>query len=343
MQIRAETASLRLAETFTIARGSSDVEEVVQVALEHEGVTGYGEGAPVDYWGETTASLAAFVETEAAALVGADPFALEAIGDRLREVVGQQGAKMALDGALHDWLGKRLGQPVWRLLGLTPQIPATSFTLGIDTVEATAAKARRSWQYQVLKIKVGGPGDLERLEAVRAASDARIRIDGNEGWTFDTAREMLPHLLRLGVEYVEEPFPAADIDSYMRYRELPERLPVYIDEGCKDSRSIPRIATYAEGINIKLAKAGGIREALRMVHVARAHGLGVMIGCMIESQLGISQSCQVAPLVDHVDLDGHLLIADQPWVGLGFSQGCIQLSGAPGLGVRPAAPTEEGA
>jgi L-alanine-DL-glutamate epimerase-like enolase superfamily enzyme len=245
---------------------------------------------------------------------------------------------MALDGALHDWLGRRVGQPLHRLLGTDRLTPPTSFTIGIDTVEGTADRTRRATGFRVLKVKVGAPADLERLRAVRAQTDARIRIDGNEGWDLATARELTPELLELGVEFVEQPFPAADRDSFHAYRALEPRLPVIIDEGCKDLSSVAEIATYADGINIKLAKCGGIREALRMVHAARALRLQVMFGCMIESELGIAQAAQLGSLADHIDLDGHLLVASRPFSGLGLEDGRLVLSGRPGLGIEPEGP-----
>ena len=336
MELRARKVSLTLAEVFTISRQSRDVEEVVQVELEHDGLIGYGEGAPVDYWGETPESLLAFVQDEAPKLIGGDPFALEYISERMAARPGEQGAKQAVDGALHDWLGKRLGCPVWRLLGLAPTSPATSYTIGIDSIPGTVDRTRRAAGYRFLKVKVGGAQDLARLEAVRDNSDAVIRIDGNEGWTLETARELMPRLIELGVEFVEQPFPVADIDSYLALRELEPRIPVIIDEGCRDLADVAPVAGYADGINIKLAKTGGIREALRMVHAARALGLQVMLGCMIESELGIAQAAQIASLVDHVDLDGHLLITTRPFTGLDFRDGGVVASADLGLGVRPA-------
>jgi L-alanine-DL-glutamate epimerase-like enolase superfamily enzyme len=333
--------TLHLAHTFTIARSSVDTEQVCTVRLDHDGITAFGEGAPVSYWGETATGIAAAIDAEGAALIGFDPLALQDVCDRLRGWDGPQGAKMALDGAVHDWFGKRLGQPVWRLLGVRRTTPPTSFTIGIASVEHTVEKVRAAPGFEVYKVKVGGPADLERLEAIRAVTAARLRIDGNEGWTLGTARDLLPALRRLGVEFVEQPFPAADLDSYHRYRELPDRLPVLVDEGCKDLATVPATAGYADGIVIKLSKSGGIREAHRMVHTARALGLQVMVGCMIESQLGIAQGAQLAPLADHVDLDGHLLITGSPFTGLGLTGGRLVLPDRSGLGVVPAptAPT----
>jgi L-alanine-DL-glutamate epimerase-like enolase superfamily enzyme len=280
--------------------------------------------------------MAGAVAAEGAALLGADLRDLEGIARRLRAWDGPQGAKMALDGAAHDWVGRRYGLPVWRLLGLDGVGPPTSFTLGIATVEDTVARVRRAPGFAAYKVKVGGPDDLERLAAVRSVTDARLRIDGNEGWTLDGVRELLPRLRELGVELIEQPFPAADLDAFARYRELPDRLPVFVDEGCRDLASVPQVAGYADGVVVKLAKSGGIREAHRMLCAAAALDLRMMIGCMIESQLGIAQAAQLAPLVELVDLDGHLLIADEPFTGLGLVDGRVELPDAPGLGVRPA-------
>jgi L-alanine-DL-glutamate epimerase-like enolase superfamily enzyme len=330
--IRAATHVLALRETFQIARGAADEETVVALEIERDGIVGRGEGAPVDYWGETPDGIVEALEAEADGVIGDDPFAAL---ERVKGWDGPQGAKMALDGALHDWIGRRVGQPTWRLLGTARITPPTSYTIGIDTVEGTADRTRRATGYEVLKIKVGGASDLERLRAVREQTAARLRIDGNEGWTLGTARELTPELIELGVEFVEQPFPADDLESFHAYRELEQRLPVYIDEGCKDLASVAPIAQYADGIVIKLSKCGGIREGLRMIHASRALGLGVMLGCMIESELGISAAAQLGSLADHIDLDGHLLISSQPYAGLGFGDGRLVLSEGPGLGVEP--------
>ncbi len=246
-------------------------------------------------------------------------------------------ARPLLDGALHDWIGKRLGVPLWRLLGLSPRAPHTSFTIGIDTVEGTRDRVRRALEFRALKVKVGGAEDLERLEAVRAeAPDATIRVDANEGWTLDAARDLMPELIRLGVEFVEQPFPAADTDSFNALKDLHPRLPVILDEGCQNLADVGPAAAYADGVNVKLAKSGGVREAVRMIHAARALGLHVMLGCMVESQLGVAPAAAIASLADWVDLDGHLLLAEQPFTGLRFEDGRVLPSAEPGLGVAPA-------
>jgi L-Ala-D/L-Glu epimerase / N-acetyl-D-glutamate racemase len=336
VELRPSTASYALAEEFGIARGSRTTQSVVQVELEHDGVVGRGEASPVYYRGESIQSALDFLTSAAPPLVGDDPFALEDIEDRLEDVDGEAAGKAALDAALHDWIGRRLGVPLWRLLGLSPEAPATSFTISIDSVEGTRDRTRRAGRFRALKVKVGGNEDLERLEAVRAESDAPLRVDANEGWTLESARELMPELIRLGVEFVEQPFPAEDVESFLALAELDPRLPVIVDEGCQDLRDVAPAAAYADGINVKLAKSGGVREAVRMIHAARALDLRVMLGCMVESQLGIAPAAAIASLADWVDLDGHLLLADEPFTGLRFEDGRVLPSAAPGLGVAAA-------
>ena len=337
MELRVTRSTLELAAAFGIARGSRTNQTVVQVELEHDGITGRGEASAVYYRGESIDAVVEFLGETAPPLVGEDPFALEDIEERLEDVDGLTGGKAALDGALHDWIGKRLGVPLWRLLGLSPVAPHTSFTIGIDTIEGTRERVRQAREFRSLKVKVGGAEDLERLEAVREESpEAAIRVDANEGWTLDSARDLMPELIRLGVEFVEQPFPAADIDSFKALKDLHPRLPVIVDEGCQNLTDVAPAAAYADGINVKLAKSGGVREAVRMIHAARALGLHVMIGCMVESQLGVAPAAALASLADWVDLDGHLLLADQPFTGLRFEDGRVLPSAEPGLGVAPA-------
>jgi L-alanine-DL-glutamate epimerase-like enolase superfamily enzyme len=336
VELRTRIVSLTLAEEFAISRASRSTQEVVQLELEQAGIVGAGESAPVYYRGESAESAAEFLSEEAPALAGDDPFALEAIGQRVEDVDGQAAGKAALDGALHDWIGRRLGVPLWRLLGLSPEAPPTSFSIGFDSVDGTRDRVRRAREFRSLKVKVGGAEDLARLEAVREESQAPLRVDANEGWTLESARELMPELIRLGVEFVEQPFPAGDLDSFNALKELHPRLPVIVDEGCHDLADVAPVAGYADGINVKLAKSGGVREAVRMIHAARALDLHVMVGCMVESQLGVAPAAALASLADWVDLDGHLLLADQPFTGLRFEDGRVLPGGEPGLGVAPA-------
>jgi L-Ala-D/L-Glu epimerase len=333
MRVTARIVELELAETFTISRSSQDVAEVVQVELEHEGERGFGEAAPAERYGESAASAEAFVEQHAA-LVGDDPFALAEVEDRLAKLPGEQAAKAALDAALHDLQGKLLGLPVWRLLGLKADGPPTSYTVVLaDPDEMARRAARDAGRFQRLKLKLGGRDglDADRVRAVRAATELPLQVDVNEAWSLDEALEALPVLSQLGVEYCEQPLPAGDPGGAELKRRSP--IPIYVDEDCHTLGDVAACAELAHGINIKLAKSGGIREALRMIHAARALGLGVMLGCMLESGLGIAAGAQIASLCDHVDLDGNLLLRADPWPGVRFDNGRQLPSNAPGLGV----------
>jgi L-alanine-DL-glutamate epimerase-like enolase superfamily enzyme len=338
MEIASGVRTLTLSETFTIARGSTDTEQVVWAEIRHGGHVGRGEGAPDDRYGESVEAARAFIDGSAEAL-GDDPLALEAIEARLRARSGSVVGCCAVECALHDLAGKLIGQPTWRLLGLADRTPETSYTIGIDSITGTADRARRASEagYRRLKVKLGGEGDLERLEAIRAVCDLPLRVDANEGWTLAEARQLIPALVGLGVELIEQPFPAGERDAFRELRALSSGIPLVVDEGCHTLADVADVASYADGVNLKLAKTGGIREAVRMVHAARALGLVVMLGCMIESSLGISAAGQFASLCDFVDLDGHLLISDDPAEGLGLEDGRIVLSRRPGLGVEPLA------
>lgn len=338
MEISSGVRALTLAETFTIARGSTDTEEVVWAEIAHGGQIGRGEGAPDDRYGESVEAARSFIDSAGDAL-GDDPLALEAIEARLRARGGSVVGCCAVECALHDLAGKLIGQPTWRLLGLADRTPETSYTIGIDSIEGTADRARRASEagYRRLKVKLGGEADLERLEAIRSVCDLPLRVDANEGWDVAQARDLLPALVGLGVELIEQPFPAGERDAFRELRAVGSGIPLVVDEGCHTLRDVADVATYADGVNLKLAKTGGIREAVRMVHAARALGLVVMLGCMIESSLGISAAGQFASLCDFVDLDGHLLISDDPTEGLGLEDGRIVLSQRPGLGVEPLA------
>jgi L-alanine-DL-glutamate epimerase-like enolase superfamily enzyme len=333
VQVSAEIVQLRLAETFVIAREAQDVAEVVQVSIGHEGLDGRGEAAPIERYDETAASALAFV-TEHGHLVGDDPFALEEIEARLRELPGEQAAKSALDAALHDLQGKLLGIPAWRLLGMPRVGPPTSFTVWLGDPDDMARRAERvAPRFRRLKLKLGGGDglDVERVAAVRSVTELPLQVDVNEWWSLDEALDALPRLAALGVEYCEQPLRAGDDGGRDLKRRAP--LPIFVDEDCHVLADVAACAGIAHGVNIKLAKSGGIREAVRIAHAARALGLGVMLGCMVESGLGIAAGCCVAPLCDHVDLDGNLLLAEDPAPGVQLVDGVQVPSEGPGLGV----------
>lgn len=336
MRLHARTYTLEYLEPFVISRSADTSSQVVQVAIEHDGVVGFGEGAPDEHYGEGPAGARDWILEHVEPLLGDDPFATEAILGRLAQLPGQMAAKCAVDGALHDLTGKLCGQPLWRILGLDRTPPPTSYTISIDTLEGTADRAARAASYKALKIKVGGPGDLERVRIVRdAAPLALIRVDANEAWTVESTRELVPELVSLGVELVEQPLPAADRDGYAELHADGLPIPIVVDESCHTLADVAPAGQLADGINIKLTKSGGIREALRMIHAARALDLRVMLGCMNESTLGIAGAAQISPLVDVVDLDGHLLNANDSHTGLGFADGRVLPGDGPGLGVDP--------
>ncbi len=333
MEIEARIVRLQLAETFVIARDATDYADVVHVALSHEGTTGYGEAAPVARYDESADSAARFVE-ESSELLGDDPFALEEIGSRLAARPGEQAAKSAVDAALHDLQGKLLGVPGYRLLGLPRSGPPTSWTVWLGDPDDMARRAEKAApSFRRLKLKLGGGDslDVERVRAVRGVTGLPLQVDVNEAWSFDEAADALRELAELGVEYCEQPLRAGDEGGVALRDRSP--VPIYVDEDCHVLADVASCARIAHGINIKLAKSGGIREAVRMAHAARALGLGVMLGCMLESGLGIAAGCCVAPLCDHVDLDGNLLLREDPCPGVEFVDGIQMPAAAPGLGV----------
>ena len=339
MELSTRIVSLDLAETFTIARGSQDVADVVEIEIKHGDVSGFGEATPQDVYDESIESAKAYAEAVAPDL-GDDPFALEVIMERLPPT--QFAAWAAIDAALHDLCGKLLGEPVWRLLGLERTGPPTAFTIGLadpDTMARKAEDVDSGGRFKRLKLKLGGPDglDVERVRAVRGVTEVPLQVDVNEYWTYEEALEALPQLEELGVEYCEQPLRHGDDDGTKLKAASP--IPIFVDEDCHTLKDVAECAGIAHGINIKLAKSGGIREAVRMAHTARALGLGVMLGCMIESGLGIAPGAAIASLCDYIDLDGNLLLADDPWPGVELVDGVQTPSEEPGLGVRQAVPS----
>jgi L-alanine-DL-glutamate epimerase-like enolase superfamily enzyme len=334
VQLRAWAETLELAETFTISRESRDTVEVVQVELRAGDQTGFGEGAPQERYGESAASALAYL-AEVEGALGDDPFALDEIESRLPP--REYAARSAIDAALHDLQGKLTGLPVWRLLGLRREGPPTSWTVWLGDPDDMARRAEAAApRFERLKLKLGGRDglDVKRVRAVRGATDRPLQVDVNEYWTLAEALDALPELARLGVQYCEQPLPAGDSGGTELKRRSP--IPIYVDEDCHTLADVAGCAAIAHGINLKLAKSGGIREAVRMAQAARALGLEVMLGCMIESGLGISPGAQIASLCDHVDLDGNLLLAHDPWPGIEFRGGVQRPSDQPGLGVARA-------
>jgi L-alanine-DL-glutamate epimerase-like enolase superfamily enzyme len=335
LRMDVEVLKLRTKHPFIIARGGQSDHRTVWVRLtDAEGEEGWGEAAPSKFYGETVESVIAALEVYGT-MLPTDPFNLEDAERRWEiKLRGNGSARAALSAALHDLVGKRLGVPLYRLWGLDPCLaPRSTFTIGLDTPDRIKAKVREAEQFPILKVKLGTDQDVEILRAIREATDKEIRVDANCGWTVKRAIRMLPVLDEFGVTVLEQPLPPHDHDG-LAVISAQADIPVIADESCLTAVDIPPLVGKVDGINIKLAKCGSLREALRMIAVARAHGLMVMVGCMIESSLGITAAAHVTPLVDIVDLDGAALLADDPFVGAHIEGGQVTLPTGPGLGVR---------
>jgi L-alanine-DL-glutamate epimerase-like enolase superfamily enzyme len=340
MQLDVEILDLPTRHSFGIAREAARPRRDVWVRLrEADGLEGWGEAPATPYYGETAETVVALLPRlgDALAAAGDDPLALDRMEGALeRAVGGNPAAKVALSAALHDLVGKRVGLPVWRLWGLDPaSAPRSSFTIALDEPERVRERVREATGYPILKVKVGTPRDQEILRVIREeAPDKVVRVDANTGWTLKQALAALPLLVEHRVELVEQPLPAADLEG-LRLLRRRSPLPIVADESCRTLADVPRLAGAVDGINIKLAKCGSLREAVRMIHCARAHGMSVMLGCMVESTLGIAAAVQLAPLVDHVDLDGAALLASDPFRGPGLlADGRLRFNREPGLGVE---------
>ena len=335
LHLEAEVQDLRTKHPFIIARGGkSDYRTVVVKLKDGDGLEGWGEAAGISYYGETPETILAALQSYATALPET-PFDLETAERGFETLLkGNPSARAALSAALHDLVGKRLGIPVWKLWGLDPtKAPKSTFTIGLDTVEKMQAKVGEAEQYPILKIKLGTDRDISILQGLREVTKKELRVDANCGWSVKQAVQMLPVLEEFGVTVLEQPLDPRDIDGLGLIRRQAS-LPIIADESCLVAADIPRLVGNVDGINIKLAKCGSLREALRMIHVARANNMMVMVGCMIESSLAITAAAHVTPLVDIVDLDGAALLANDPFVGATITGGQVTLPEGPGLGVR---------
>jgi L-alanine-DL-glutamate epimerase-like enolase superfamily enzyme len=325
---------------FVIARGGSSEWKLVRVRLvDRDGVEGWGEAAPNRFYGETTETAVAALSKLAPVaerVLSRDAFALEELDAEMNAALRLNGSvKSAISAAAHDLVGKRLDVPLYRLWGLDPaRAPLSSFTIGIPATEKElVARVEEAEPYPVLKVKLGSDRDEEIIRAVRRAAPTKtLRVDANAAWTAKHALRMVDLLSELGVEFVEQPLPAHDLDGLRFVRER-SSLPIIADESCVVATDVAKLVGIVDGINIKLAKCGGVREALRMIATARSHGMMVMAGCMIESSLGISAAAHFAPLLDCADFDGAALLADDPYEGATIERGRIRIPDAPGLGV----------
>jgi L-alanine-DL-glutamate epimerase-like enolase superfamily enzyme len=330
LKLHWEPISLDLKTTFRVAHGASTQRHNVLVYLDD----GVGEAAAVPYYGETQPGIIEYLKSVPE--LGDDPFDLD--GVLAKRPAGSRAARAAIDEALHDLWGKKLGQPLYKLLGLNPMhVPLTCLTIGIDEPDVMAEQAKSSG-YPILKIKLGSEKDEAILAAIRKTTGAKLQADANAGWTREQALELIPRLAEYGLEFIEQPLPIDDVDGYFwlkeRLRAQKVHVPIFADETAKTSHDVVKLAGAVDGVVVKAMKAGGLREALKIIHTARAHDMQVMLGCMVESSVGVTAAAHLAPLCDYADLDGPLLIRNDPFRGLQYDGARFSLPEGPGLGVE---------
>ena len=339
MKLSYEIKQLNLRHTWTIARNSSNFKQNVFVRLEKDGIVGIGEAAPNVRYDETPESTVELIKKAIPLFAEADPFEFVQLGYDIQNLgKGQTAAKCALDIALMDWVGKALEAPLYRIWGLDPKkSPLTSFSIGIDTPEVMAQKTKEAAPYKILKVKVGKPNDEDFIRAVRSvAPDKPIRVDANEGWhDKEVAIKKIEWLVKNGIEFIEQPMPSHMMEETAWLRER-SPVPIIADEAVKSTKDIPKLAEAYDGINIKLMKSGGLQEAMRMIWLAKSMGMKIMIGCMIESSVAITAAAQMCSLIDYADLDGNLLISNDPFVGAKVIDGHVVVDNDPGIGVKEA-------
>ncbi len=329
MKLRWEAITLDLRTTFRVAHGASDQRHNVFVYLDD----GVGEAAAVPYYGETQEGIIEYLKSVPE--LGDDPFDMDAV--LAKRPPGSRAARSAIDEALHDLWGKKLGQPLYKLLGLNPKnIPLTSFTIGMDEPEIMAEQARASG-YPILKIKLGSEEDEARIKAIRKATNSRLRVDANAGWSRDQALRIIPRLAEYDLELIEQPLAAQDVEGYFwlkkNLREQKINVPIFADETAKNSQDVAKLAGAVDGVVVKTMKSEGMREALRMIHTARAHAMRIMLSCMVESSVGVTAAAHLAPLCDYADLDGPLLIKNDPYRGLTYDGAKMTLPDGAGIGL----------
>lgn len=330
MRIHHRVVDLKLVHPFKISRRAVDEYRQV-VSVEIGG--GMGEAPPARFYGETVETVGIALEILESGLDG-DLDAIQSVMAKLDSVLGgNYAAKSAIDMALHDRLGKALGLPLYRLWGLDPHaVPPTSYTIGLDEPEVMQQKIREASDYAILKVKLGTHQDIQIIRSLREVTDKPIYVDANTSWSTKEAVRKIRELTSLGVDIVEQPTAAHDLEGLKFIREHSD-IPIIADESVKRAADIPALSDCVDGINIKLVKCGGLLEAIRMINVARAHELRIMMGCMIESSLGITAAAHLTPLVDYVDLDSHMLISHDPYIGVTLKNGKLVLPNRPGIGV----------
>ena len=328
---------LQLRHTWTTTMSSSTYRETVHLAYARDGITGYGEGAPIVRYEEYPAQAKLALEAIADKIAAGDPARFDSFLAGIRRQLGehQHAAMAAVDIAVMDWVGKKLNVPLYEYFGLDPaDAPVTTFSIGIDTPEITKQKTLEAARYPVLKVKVGLKTDEETITAIRSVTKKPLRVDANEGWTDkDEAVRKINWLETQGVELIEQPMPAHMFEE-VKYVRSKVHLPIIADEACTSAALIPKLKEAYDGINVKLDKAGGILESYRWIKMTRALDMKVMLGCMISSSCSVTAAAHLSPLVDYADLDGNLLIGNDPFAGVTVDKGKLILPKGPGLGLR---------
>ena len=332
----ASVKRLKLRHTWTTTMSSSAYRDTIFVTVENDDVKGVGEGAPIVRYHENAEEGAKAITAITSSLDEANLWHSEKLMEKVsKQMQGQFAAKAALDIALMDWIGKKMNVPLYQLLGLDPgDAPVTTFSIGIDTPEITKQKVREAEAFPVLKIKVGLDTDEATIAAVRSVTQKPLRVDANEGWKDkEEAVRKINWLETQGVEFVEQPMPAEMVEE-TRWVRKRVHLPLIADEAAVNARAIPGLVDAYDGVNVKLDKCGGIQQALRMIYVAKSLGLKTMLGCMVSSSVSVTAAAHLSPLVDYADLDGNLLIANDPYSGVKVEKGKLILPDGPGLGVK---------
>jgi L-alanine-DL-glutamate epimerase-like enolase superfamily enzyme len=333
--IETSVTRLQLKHTWTTTMSSSQYRDTLVVRYTRDGVTGLGEGAPIVRYHEDARGAEAAIASLRDTLAAADPWQFAKIlAGVFQRVDGQWAAKSALSNALLDWVGQKLGVPLYRYFGLDAHdAPVTTFSIGIDTPEITRQKVREAAAYPILKVKVGLATDEATIEAVRSVTDKPLRVDANEGWKDrEEAVRKINWLEKQGVEFIEQPMPAAMAED-IRWVRSRVHMPIIADEACMRPADILKCAGIYDGVNIKLDKCGGVLEGYRMIQIAKALGMKTMLGCMVSSSIAITAAAELSPLVDYADLDGNLLIANDAYRGVTVEQGKLVLPDRPGLGL----------
>ena len=329
---------LNLQHTWTTTMSSSAYRDTLHVSYTRDGITGHGEGAPIVRYHEDAQGAQKAAESVRKAVLASDPMQFSKLmAEVFHQVPGEWAGKAAIDIAIMDWVGKKLGIPLYSYFGLDPKdAPLTTFSIGIDTPEITKQKTKEAAAFPILKVKVGLATDEPTIEAVRSVTDKPLRVDANEGWKDkEEAVRKINWLEKQGVQFVEQPLPAEMIEE-TRWIRSRVHIPIIADEACQRASDIPKLRDAFDGVNVKLDKSGGMLEAYRMISIAKSLGMKTMLGCMVSSSVSVTAAAHLSPLVDFADLDGNLLIANDPFHGVRVENGKLILPHRPGLGLTAA-------